>query len=270
MHRMILPIRQYRIPAVIFRSRKLDQFHRGKAACSGSCDFPIKTQTEEGRSTVIPENRVCIQCLILFFFNDFTISSYIPLLDLGYESGVRMMMLTSGFSFLFYVLYFTNLIKFLSPSTRIVIIRNVFLLIAGLHMLLAFFLKIEAGIMITSLYEIIGYPIGMLLILMELFLIRKSKGMWLMLAGYMLFLIFAVTDIVVRNFFLDDFSIIPWGIIILSVFVVLYSIYRQSSGFPHHERKESDVFQLFLRNNVENHFLCSTNQENLLKNRRFS
>ena len=32
-------------------------------------------------------------------------------------------------------------------------------------------------------------------------------------------------------------------------------IYRQSSGFPHHERKESDVFLLFLRNNVENHFL---------------
>ena len=32
-------------------------------------------------------------------------------------------------------------------------------------------------------------------------------------------------------------------------------IYRQSSGFPHHERKGSDVFLLFLRNNVENHFL---------------
>ena len=41
--------------------------------------------------------------------------------------------------------------------------------------------------------------------------------------------------------------------------VDIYYLYRQSSGFPHHERKESDVFLLFLRNNAENHFLFAIN-----------
>ena len=47
----------------------------------------------------------------------------------------------------------------------------------------------------------------------------------------------------------------------MSVILNLKVLYRQSSGFPHHERKESDVFLLFLRNNVENHFLFAIIEE---------